>query len=730
MWKDYSIGYIKNNRASGISIMTAAFISALFLSFLCSLFYNFWKDDIAGICLEEGDWQGRITGTIREESIAEIRSFPGVENVVINTTLSTEQELTLDLYFEPIRKIKTVLPQITKELGLEESAAEYHYQLLSMYFVRIQGDPMPRLLMPTYLFIVILVCFSLILVIHHSFAVSMNSRIHQFGIFKSVGATPKQIRLCLIQEAAILAGVPVLAGIFLGIGLSYGTVSVMNRMTADMAGGREAVFSYHPMLFLLTLFIVAFTLLFSVWIPARKLSRLTPLEAIRSTEELELRRKKNSKILSAVFGVEGELAGNALKAQKKALRTSTLSLLLAFLGFTLMQCMFTLSSISTEHTYFEKYQDVWDVMASVKDTKIQDFKWSKEMHRLPEVSDAAVYQKAEAVCVISAKDISKELIKLGGIEAVAGNAVEKKEGEYQIKALIVILDDDSFLAYCKQIGAKERLDGAILLNRIWDSLHSHFRNREYIPYVNEARQMSMLQNTKREERNAQIPVLAYTEKVPVLREEYDDYALVHILPASLWKKIEPKIGGLEKDTYIRLLAEEREELSALDDLEELLQEKIGREYEIESENRIFEKINNDKVIRGYKLVLGAFCILLAIIGIANVFSNTLGFLRQRKKEFARYMSVGLTPFGMKKMFCIESAVLVGRPFLIALGCTVLFVSVMIKASHLEPLEFMRQAPVLPIGGFVLAVFGFVALAYYLGGRQVLRCNLAEVLREE
>ena len=42
MWREYSISYIKNNRASSISVLAAAFISALFLSFLCSLFYGFW----------------------------------------------------------------------------------------------------------------------------------------------------------------------------------------------------------------------------------------------------------------------------------------------------------------------------------------------------------------------------------------------------------------------------------------------------------------------------------------------------------------------------------------------------------------------------------------------------------------------------------------------------------------------------------------------------------------
>ena len=75
------------------------------------------------------------------------------------------------------------------------------------------------------------------------------------------------------------------------------------------------------------------------------------------------------------------------------------------------------------------------------------------------------------------------------------------------------------------------------------------------------------------------------------------------------EKIKAKIGGLEKDTYIRLLAGEREEYSVLDHLEELMREKAGGDYEIESENRVFERINNDKIIHGYKMVWGAFCIL-------------------------------------------------------------------------------------------------------------------------
>lgn len=118
------------------------------------------------------------------------------------------------------------------------------------------------------------------------------------------------------------------------------------------------------------------------------------------------------------------------------------------------------------------------------------------------------------------------------------------------------------------------------------------------------------------------------------------------------------------------------------------------------------------------------------VGIANVFSNTLGFLRQRKREFAQYMSVGMTPEGMRKMFCIEALVIAGRPLLITLPLTVLSVGFMITASYLNPMEFLVKAPIVPIVMFILAIFGFVSLAYYIGGKRMLNCNLADALRND
>ena len=637
MWKDYSKSYIKYNRASGVSVMVAALIATMFLSLLCSIAYNFWSYEIEKIVLEEGDWQGRIIGEIDENDLLMIRNFANVEKAVVNKELSEKEDIVIDVYFENIGRIYQDMPLICAQLGLEKDAIRYHSLLLSRYRIHDPQDPEPPMLLTLYLGILAIVAVSLILIIHNSFALSMHARIHQFGIFSSIGATPKQIGICLLQEALALSAVPILIGSMLGIAISYGLIEALNMFAKNVAERHEAVFSYHPLIFAATVFSAFFTVLISAWIPARKISRMTPLASIRSVDCLQLKKRKHSRILFLLFGMKGELAGNALRTRKKSLRISTILLLLSFLGFSVMLCFTTLSGISTRYTYFERYQDAWDIMITVKDTGIVDFDLTEELQDVSGAKEVTVYQKAEAMAFLPQDWQSDALTELGGLDTVAGK--QKEDGRFQVEVPIVVLDDTSFLTYCSRIGIPPSSDGAVVLNQIWDSINSNFRYKEYIPFVQEDRDKTTLHNISMNHQNVEIPILSYTQTAPILREEYKNYSLVHIMPLTLWKEIADVVGGLESDSCIRIFSGGDASLADLNDLEKEAVWLVEREYKIESENRVREKLSNDSIIQGMVMILGAFCVLLAVIGIANVFSNTLGFLRQRKREFAQYRSV-------------------------------------------------------------------------------------------
>lgn len=718
--------------------MIAAFISSLLLSLLCGLFYNAWKYEVERIEWEKGGWQSRIVGELAVEDIETIKNFANVKNVVVNREGYRGAETTIDIYFDDMKSVFSDTPRIAKQVGIQAEKINYNYELLAMYLIRDSSDTAPRLLFPLFIVIMLVTSFSLIIIIHNSFAVSMSARIHQFGIFSSIGATPKQIRSCLLQEAAALCAVPIIAGDLLGIAGSMGLLQMTNVLLGNgIAGRHKAVFAYHPLVLVLTLLVTVITIWISAWLPARKLSRLTPLEAIKNTGELQLKRRKNSHLLMLLFGVEGELAGNALKAQRKALRTASLSLIFSFMAFAVMQCFFSLSEISSRETYFERYQSVWDVMISVKDANVDNFEEAKSVQNLTRVESAIVYQKAAAKRIVTEEEMSEEMKSFGGFSHASGDYVTKVSGGWLVNVPIMILDDNSFCAYCEQIGITPRLDGAVVLNQIRDVTNPDFRHPDFMPYVKvqsgRENATSILRQTGKEKMTAEVPVLSYTKETPALREEYatlDYYELVHFIPVSLWKEIKGQIGGAEEDSYICVRGRENVTLEELNMLQDEIDRLVGKEYTIESENRIQEYKTNSRQIQGMLALFGGFCVLLAVIGIGNVFSNTLGFVRQRKREFARYMSIGLTPKEFKKMFCLEALVIASRPVLISLPLVIIAVGYMLHTSYMEVKTFMAEAPLIPIIIFMLVILGSVALAYYLVWRNVRKISLAEVLRDD
>ena len=136
MWKDYLSGYLKNNRASGLSVRLSAFIAALLLSLLCGLFYNAWKYEVERIVLEEGGWQSRMTGELGQADIENVRNYAAVQDVVVTGNAVTDgaaghnggaAELSVDLYFDDMRAVFSDTPRIAEMVGISQDKITYHY---------------------------------------------------------------------------------------------------------------------------------------------------------------------------------------------------------------------------------------------------------------------------------------------------------------------------------------------------------------------------------------------------------------------------------------------------------------------------------------------------------------------------------------------------------------------------------------------------------------------------
>lgn len=412
----------------------------------------------------------------------------------------------------------------------------------------------------------------------------------------------------------------------------------------------------------------------------------------------------------------------------------------------LIEGFFTLSQISTRYTYFERYQSSWDVMATLPEgaegpespAPADAFALKPRLVALPGVREAAVYQRAGGRVLLTAADQSSPLQALGGYEALTGAAAEGEA--FPVPAELVILDDAAFMDYCAAQGLPRRLDGAVVCDRVWDSLHSSFRHPAYLPFLQPGLARLTLAGAEGAENAAQaaaLPLLGYADTPPLLREEYDRHSMALFLPETLWHQLQGGGEGAglgvqpEDGPRIRLLAAEGAGAAELARLRQALAALLAEAgIPAETEDRIAERETNDEMIDGFRLVLGLGCGYLALIGLVGIFAHTLGFVRLRRREIARYASLGMTPAQLRRMFAREALTLAGRPVLAAIGLGAAALTGMIRASELDPAEFWAEAPVLPLLCFVLAVFALVGLAYYLGGRALLRTDLAETLRDE
>ena len=564
-----------------------------------------------------------------------------------------------------------------------------------------------------YIVVFSVASIALIMMIHHAFAATMTNRIHQLGILKSAGATRRQIRKALTNEVVVLSLPAIVIGNIVGIGLAW---LFMVFIITSTAGLRDynLTFAYHPIVFLGSFLFSVLTALISAWIPAKKLSRITPLEAIRYGNEPVIKRIKKYRVHSAVFGIYGELARKSLYARRKAMRIGTMSILLAVFSCVFLLNMFGISNLSTEKTYFDRFKNNWDFLVTSEEST-----YSKELlddiRNIDGVSSCVVHKIVSSNTQISGEYLSGDVQELE-LENLNSSFVANNNGAYSVKAPIYILDDNSFERY-----RGEKTDSNVIaVNIIWDSIHSERTDRQYVPFLNANKEI--LLNLE----GIRIPVTGFANELPVLRESLEQYSLSLVMSESYYDSLGFNLDA--KGSFYTIKVEDENRYGVVkEELQELL---LGYpDYVLEG--RIEEHENELEIQKGLRMLIYVFTGLLTCIGLANIFASTLGQIHQRKREFARYFAVGLTPKGAAKILTWEAVIVALRPIVFTIVINIPLMAVMLNAGGITAQEFItKHLPLIPAITLFVAVIGFVGLAYYLGGKKICNMNLVDVIKDD
>ena len=150
-------------------------------------------------------------------------------------------------------------------------------------------DPVTVVILVGVLLLILLTGY---LIIYNVFQISVAGDVHFYGLLKTIGTTPRQIRRIIRIQALVLSA----AGIPLGLIVGWLLGGVLTPVITVHLNGITTVVSVSPILFAGAAVFALFTVLISCRRPGRMAGKVSPVEAVRYTEGKVSRRKAKRSI--------------------------------------------------------------------------------------------------------------------------------------------------------------------------------------------------------------------------------------------------------------------------------------------------------------------------------------------------------------------------------------------------------------------------------------------------
>src|SRR5699024_2857614 len=172
--------------------------------------------------------------------------------------------------------------------------------------------------------------------IYNAFAISVSERSRHLGMLSSVWATEKQKRNSVFFEGAVIGLFSIPLGIIsglLGIGMTF---YFINPLIEDFfSTSVELTVVVTPMSIVVACAVSMLTIFISTYIPAKRASKISAIDAIRQTMDVKTTGKKlkTSRLVRRIFGIEAEFGLKNLKRNKKRYSVVVFSLVVSIVLF-------------------------------------------------------------------------------------------------------------------------------------------------------------------------------------------------------------------------------------------------------------------------------------------------------------------------------------------------------------------------------------------------------------
>lgn len=704
--------------------------------------YFYYETDDTGITAAES-FKAEQSMTFTVVGIMEAPSFEqswgagfGVLGYVDPAALSPDDTVNMYLTVSPLdRSMYDTLPALAAEAGVSEDNVEFNKDLLR-YSGVVKDDNVYNFIVGFAAVIIIIIMAASISLIYNAFAISVSERTRQLGLLSSVGATRRQKRASVYFEGLFIGAVGIPVGILAGIGgMAITLAAIQPLMESFLNVSQELTLSLavSPIALVADVVLSAVTIFISVWVPARRASRITPIDAIRQTGDIRLTRRtvRTSRLTRALFGFEAEVALKNLKRNRRKYRSTVVSLVISLVLFLTVSSYVQMTTSISGATYDGANYDI-----------------EVNYERMSDSARDSLSQQVQALDGITGYTRSASVY---GYVPVTGDQLTEFAKEFTIRpdggsyhVYVLGLDDASFARYALAVGVNPadytntENPKAILINHGQDNIFSDGNMKKATGDIMNVRPGDVFPFTAGEAPedtggaalpvSLQLTVGATTDERPMGKLIQGLFMPSFVVSAPVFEALRQSLN----EEAVRTNLSYSDFMTTEDDilLEKDLADLNARVQEGYYISNIHSAVRSEQNLSTFLGVfVYGFIVLISLICIANIFNTVSTSIALRRREFAMLRSVGMTPQSFNRMVRFESifygikGLFWGLPLsvLIAFGLYRLQLSVLSSGFTL---------PWLSYGVAVLMILVIVFSTMMYATHRTKKENIIDALKEE
>lgn len=703
---------------------------------------------------------------IYERPTFEDYSAPGYTALTAADTKSADQA-PIHCYFK-LHKPAGVY-DFMKEMGYTQ---EYRYAYNTKVLLYSGTAPFDSFLTAFYslaAIIIALIVFGSVSLIYNAFSISVSERTRQFGLLSSVGATKKQLRRMVLFEALAVSIVGIPLGILVGIGgIGITLLLIGDKFFSIVRVDIPMRLCVSWQAVVIAAVIALVTVLISAWIPSKRATRVSAVEAIRQSMDIKVsgRPVRTSKLAYKLFGLPGVLAGKHYKRNRKKYRTTVVSLFMSIVLFVSAAAFTDYMMESAEGGLASDQFDLIyaaesDASAAMTPDALLELLFSEQN------VTGGTYTKKQFL----QGDISREYVTAMFADRFADFGMEREDAapkELGISGYLYFVADAEFNRLLKKYDLKEadyydrdkplgialdrnieldrRLekyvtldtlkgDGCVIEGLYYVEIDGYYRKDSRID--ENGNKVVLYQGRDNENDIIELPYeesfAKYTlrsektiEEAPFFVSRSTPVAINMIYPYSMLESVVPE-AALNQFRNTEYFLTSSDHTASFENLATVLTEN-GL-----SSRQLFDYAANAETDRNVVTIIRVFAygfiVLISLIAAANVFNTISTNISLRRREFAMLKSVGMTQKGFRRMMNYEcllygsKALLLGLP--VSCGITYLIYRAVTTAY-----ETSFHLPWAAIGIAVLSVFLVVFATMMYSMSKVKKDNPIDALKNE